>query len=65
MTHTTYHLIANDHDQFIDNFEDVKNITAVWQKEGDTDIKVYKITTEEQGSDAILLDEVPVQLTDM
>jgi len=62
MTHTTYHILTDQHDQFFENLDDVKNISAVWKKQGDSEIKLYKITTEEVEPDVILLEEEKISI---
>ena len=65
MTHITYHVLTDKHDQYLDSLEAAKDITTDWKNAGESNIKIYKITAEEVEPDVILLDEKPVQLNSM
>ena len=62
MKHTCYHVLTEKHDKFLDSLDDARIIAEKWKSEGDSHFQVYKISTEEVGSDEIILDEVVVPL---
>lgn len=61
MTHTTYHVLTNKHDKYLNTLKDARKAAKQWKVDGDKSIKIFKITTEEViGTDEILLKEEAV-----
>lgn len=65
MKHSVYHLVSDNHNKFVDDLQEIKNLIAEWEKLGDHGTKVYKITTEEFDQDVIMLDEEEVFLNEL
>lgn len=57
MSHICYHLVSENHNEFLNVLDEVRSSVKNWKSQGDKHIKVFKITTEDLGSDAISLDE--------
>ena len=57
MSHTCYHLVSKNHNEFLNVIDEVKSKVKNWKNEGDEHIKVFRITKEDLGSDAITLAE--------
>ena len=57
MQHTCYHLISDHNNQFFSAIQDVRTTVNKWKEEGESHIKIFRIITEELGSDAINLEE--------
>ena len=57
MKHTCYHLISDLKNEFLSDLKEVKVKINKWKEDGEGHIKVFKIMTEELGSDAIDLEE--------
>lgn len=55
--HTCYHLVSAHNNQFVSCLKDVRTTVDNWKSEGENHIKVFRIMTEELGSDAINLEE--------
>ncbi|MBL1211853.1 MAG: hypothetical protein HND52_00730 [Ignavibacteriae bacterium] len=64
MQHFCYHIISDHRNQYETTLEDAKKLVAKWKKEGDSDFRVYLITTEDK-EDAILIDEVTVPIEEI
>lgn len=64
MQHTCYHLISDNKNQFLNSISEVKLTLNTWKEEGESRIKVFKIMTEELGSDAINLKEEQLAIDD-
>ncbi|MCB9249475.1 MAG: hypothetical protein H6613_13460 [Ignavibacteriales bacterium] len=62
MQHTCYHVLADKHNEFFTNIQDVKSKIIDWQNHGEGHIKVFKIVTEDLDTDSILLNENVVHL---
>lgn len=65
MHHTCYHLISDNKNEFLNALNEVKERVDHWKQEGESHIKVFKITTEELGSDAINLEETQVGMDEI
>lgn len=65
MTHTCYHIFADGKNVFKTTINDVKETITDWKKEGESHIRVFKIVTEDLNSDAILLNEEAVPLSEI
>ena len=65
MTHTCYHIFADGKNVFKTTIYDVKETIKDWKKEGESNIRVFKIITEDLNSDAILLNEEVVPLSEI
>lgn len=65
MTHIDYHLISNNHDEHKKTIEEVKSSVFTWEHEGDENIKIFKIETDEMNGDVILVDEHEIDLNDL
>lgn len=65
MTHTCYHIFADGKNVFKTTIYDVKETIKDWKKEGESNIRVFKIITEDLNSDAILLNEEAVPLSEI
>lgn len=57
MSHICYHLVSENHNEFLNVLDEVRTKVNSWKEEGDKHIKVFRITTEDLGSDAITLAE--------
>ena len=57
MKHTIYHSLSNHNSEFSNSVQDVKSVINNWKEDGELNIRVYKITTEDMGSDYIDLEE--------
>ncbi len=57
MTHTTFHVLRDKHNKYIDTLQDAKKAAQQWKSQGDSQIRIFKITTKEIGNDEILLNE--------
>ena len=57
MKHTIYHSFSNHNSEFSNSVQDVKSVINKWKEDGELNIRVYKITTEDVGSDCIDLEE--------
>jgi len=57
MSHICYHLVSENHNEFLNAIDEVRTKVSDWKGEGDKHIKVFRITTEDLGSDAINLKE--------
>ncbi len=58
MQHTCYHIISDQHTKHIPILEDAKKMASDWKGDGDSNIRVFKITaTEDEGADRIFIDE--------
>ena len=57
MNNTCYHLISDQQNEFLNDFNEVKKTITKWKDQGETHIKIFRIVTEELGSDAINLIE--------
>ena len=57
MSHICYHLVSENHNEFLNVLDEVRTKVISWKEEGDKHIKVFRITTEDLGSDAITLAE--------
>ena len=64
MQHSCYHLISDHKNQILSSTKEVKSTINSWKKEGEDHIKIFRITTEELGSDAINLEEEQVEIDD-
>jgi len=62
MLHSCFHLVSENKSEFLTSIEDVKIKVKKWKDEGDSHVKVFKITTEDLGSDAISLDEKELEM---
>lgn len=56
MKHTYYHVLTDQHSEYLTSLEDAKSIAAKWKREGDSHIKISKTIKKEYG-DTIFLDE--------
>ena len=62
MTHITYHVLAEKHNQYLDTLKEAEETAKQWESKGDKKIKIFKITTEEVlDTDEILLKEEAVR----
>jgi len=57
MKHTIYHSFSDHNSEFSNSTQDVKSVINKWKEDGELNIRVYKITTEDVGSDCIDLEE--------
>jgi len=58
MEHYCYHIISDQNTKHIPDIDDVKKMATDWKGNGDSNIRVFKITaTEDEGSDRIFIDE--------
>jgi len=57
MKHTIYHSLSNHNSEFSNSIQEVKSVVNNWKEDGELNIRVYKITTEDMGSDYIDLEE--------
>ena len=57
MKHTIYHSLSDHNSEFSNSVQDVKSVINKWKEDGELNIRVYKITTEDMGSDYIDLEE--------
>ena len=57
MKHTIYHSLSNHNSEFSNSVQDVKSVINNWKEDGELNIRVYRITTEDMGSDYIDLEE--------
>lgn len=64
MHHTCFHIVSDHKDQFFNTVQDVKHTIAKWKDEGESNFRIYRITTEEIDSDEIDLEEHQVDLKD-
>jgi hypothetical protein len=65
MQHTCYHVISDHKNQFFSAVDDVKETVNKWKDEGESHIKIFRIITEDLGSDAIDLEEKQVGLDEI
>ena len=65
MKHTCYHLISDQNNEFMSDLKDVKITILKWKEDGEGHIKVFKIMTEELGSDAINLEEKQLDIENL
>ena len=65
MQHTCYRLVSDHNNQTLNSLTEVKSTVDNWEKEGDSNIKIFRIITHELGSDAIDLEEEQINLTDI
>ena len=47
MIHTFYHARADHHDQCVDTAEEAKQLVNEWSEEGDSHIKIFKLSADE------------------
>ena len=64
MQHICYHIISDHNNQFLNSLSEVKSTVNAWKAEGESRIKIFKIVTEELGSDAINLEEEQLAIDD-
>ena len=57
MQHTCYRLVSDHNNQTLNSLTEVKTTVDNWEKEGESHIKIFRITTQDLGSDAINLEE--------
>lgn len=60
MKHTIYHSFSDHNSEFSNSVQEVKSVINKWKKDGEFNVRVYKITTEDMGSDYIDLEEEQV-----
>ncbi len=65
MQHTCYHVISDHNNQFFNVLQEVKTTIDKWKLEGESHIKIFRIMTEELGSDAINLVEEEIGLEEI
>ena len=65
MNHTCYHVISEHNNEFLNELNEVKNKVNELKNEGESHIKVFRIITEELGSDAINLEETQVGMDEI
>ena len=65
MKHTIYHAISDHNSEFSNSAQEVKSVINKWKEDREFNIRVYKITTEDMGSDYIDLDEERVSLDEL
>lgn len=65
MKHTCYHLISDLNNEFLNDLKDVKTTVKKWKEDGESYIKIFRIMTEELGSDAINLEEKQLDIEDL
>lgn len=61
MLHTYFHAKADHHDEYCNSIEEAKQFASEWGEEGDSHIKIYKLSADEI-SDYINLDEELIYL---
>jgi len=57
MKQITYHIVTDQHNQYLNTQQEVKNTIEQWDIDEDSNIKIFRIITEEIGYDEIELDE--------
>ncbi len=65
MKHTIYHAISDQNSEFSNSVQEVKSVINKWKEDGEVNVRVYKITTEDMGSDSIDLEEERVPLDEL
>ena len=61
MMHTCFHARADHHDQIATSIEEAKKLVDEWVDEGDSHLKIYKISADEI-ADYINVDEELIYL---
>jgi hypothetical protein len=61
MRHIYYHVLTDQHSEYLASLEDAKNIAARWKNEGDSHIRISKTIKMEDG-DKIFLNEESITL---
>ncbi len=42
MTHTTFHVLTDKHNKYIDTLQDAKKAAQQWKSQGDSKIRIFK-----------------------
>ena len=62
MQKTCFHLISDNQNEFSNSIKNVNDLVKKWKEDGELNIRVFKITTEEMDTDVIDLQEEEIEI---